>query len=266
MTKTIARLDKIRTTKKINVRLLMNFDQPMHDELNALAIAAGEEINAGIENGTKFFELIAYFSDDIEDLRERNWHKMNNEMHFVEDCVRKLKYGAKTFDQDKGNFIARVSSLFDQSVRQYCGNRGNQRKRIIFNDTIAKSVDSQSLYDERYQYADDKVEEREKLEKLDRDPDKNLNGLAVVDYEATVEEIGMDRKREKELIDKYGSDDVDRVIMEIIMEEKDYIKQAEISRRLADRTGKSFDSARGAVRKFIRNMKEGMTTNDRYIA
>ncbi|MCU5554873.1 hypothetical protein OCB15_18185 [Bacillus cereus] len=266
MTKTIARLDKIRTTKKINVRLLMNFDQPMHDELNALAIAAGEEINAGIENGTKFFELIAYFSDDIEDLRERNWHKMNNEMHFVEDCVRKLKYGAKTFDQDKGNFIARVSSLFDQSVRQYCGNRGNQRKRIIFNDTIAKSVDSQSLYDERYQYADDKAADREKLEKLDRDPDKNLNGLAVVDYEATVEEVGIDRKREKELIDKYGSDDVDRVIMEIIMEEKDYIKQAEISRRLADRTGKSFDSARGAVRKFIRNMKEGMTTNDRYIA
>lgn len=266
MTKTIARLDKNRTTKKINVRLLMNFDQPMHDELNALAIAAGEEIKAGIENGTKFFELIAYFSDDIEDLRERNWHKMNNEIHFVEDCIRKLKYGAKTFDQDKGNFIARVSSLFDQSVRQYCGNRGNQRKRLLSSDADMGVVDHSSLHDEKYQYQDDMSADREKIAKLEKDPSLNLNGLAVVEYAATVEEIGMDRKREQELIEKYGSDDVDRVIMEIIMEEKDYIKQAEISRRLADRTGKSFDSARGAVRKFIRNMKEGMTTNDRYIA
>lgn len=237
--------------KRKEMKLKMDFTKEMHTELNELAMAAGEEIrNADGKVSTdrifqsangefeKAQELFVYFLEDFEILRERHWHEMNNEDSFIIDCYNKLRYAARTYDIEKGNFIARIELLIKRVTGDHCTRRGDRRKVLKSRDEILEQDEDNSGT-------------------LGKNPVFN-----DIDESVDVQATAVETAREQELIEKYGDNDRNKAIMEIIMQEKSYIKQADIARRLADKLSISFDSARGSVRTFIKNMKEGITTND----
>jgi len=234
-----------------DLKLKTDFSKAMHKELNELAAAAGEEMrNASqkvtsdaifqSENGefAKSQELFAYFLQDFEILREKYWHKMNNETSFLTDCFNKLRYATRTYDINKGNFMSRIEPMIKRVVGDHCTRRGDRRELLESRDALLHVDEDESASN-------------------GRDPI-----YTDIDPNANVQEEAIETARETELIEKYGDNDRNKAIMEIIMDEKQYIKQADIARRLADKLSISFDSARGSVRTFIKNMKEGITTND----
>lgn len=237
--------------KRKETKLTMDFTKAMHTELNELAADAGEEIrNADGKVSTdrifqsvngefdKAQELFVYFLEDFEAIREKYWHAMNSEESFIIDCYNKLRYAARTYDINKGNFIARIEPLIRRVTGDHCTRRGDRRKVLESRDAILeKDEDTSGVQGKNPVFND-------------------------VDESVNVQASAIETARERELVEKYGDNDRNKAIMEIIMQEKSYIKQADIARRLADKLSISFDSARGSVRTFIKNMKEGITTND----
>ncbi|WP_020062801.1 hypothetical protein [Bacillus sp. 123MFChir2] len=181
------------------------------DRLNAAAIEAKR-------NETALWEIKAHYMPLIERLAFENWFKMNNETHFIDDCYRKIEYSIRTFDIHKGNFDRRVRVLINQSVKQYCGNRGKKRKVL---QLIGEDLDALQIIDNTV----------------------NVEGAAIY---AVIKE---------ELYAKYCDREVDKIIMRIVLDEDHVENKSEIARRLAKRTGRTFHSARGAVRSFIKRKR-----------
>ncbi|WP_144507695.1 hypothetical protein [Bacillus thuringiensis] len=176
------------------------------DRLNAAAIEAKT-------SETVLWEIKAYYMPLIERLAFGNWYKMNNETHFIDDCYRKVRYAVKSFDINKGNFDNRVKALIYQSLRQYCGDRGNRRRvlKLVGEDVFSKN-----------------------------------------DISLSVEERAINTVVERELYERYCDRKIDTLIVDIIVKEDQVENKSEIARRLAVKTGRSFDSARGAVRSFVK--------------
>ncbi|PFI32205.1 hypothetical protein COI53_08585 [Bacillus thuringiensis] len=176
------------------------------DRLNAAAIEAKT-------SETVLWEIKAYYMPLIERLAFENWYKMNNETHFIDDCYRKVRYAVKSFDINKGNFDNRVKALIYQSLRQYCGDRGNRRRvlKLVGEDVFSKN-----------------------------------------DISLSVEERAINTVVERELYERYCDRKTDTLIVDIIVKEDQVENKSEIARRLAAKTGRSFDSARGAVRSFVK--------------
>ncbi|PEF03440.1 hypothetical protein COM97_27255 [Bacillus thuringiensis] len=223
----------------------LNFTEEQHAELNELAVAAGDELRAGNEDGEKLNELYAYFIETIEYIQERNWHRMNNETHFIADCYRRIKYAAKSYKPDmKTNFISRVEALLYQGVKHYCGKRGDKRKVLTSSDFLlemendAQSPESNFVGDEKLSKSVAKIHEE--------------------DRDMSVEEQALDKVAEQEIREKYINNENDRVIVEIILDSKVALGQREIARRVSEVTGKSFDQARGMVRTYIKKQQKGM--------
>ncbi|ENQ3105443.1 hypothetical protein ACEOWJ_001421 [Bacillus cereus] len=179
--------------------------------LNAAAIEAKTD-------EAVMWEIKTYYIPLIERLAFENWYKMNNETHFIDDCNRKIDYAIRTFNIHKGNFDRRVRWLLNQSVRQYCGNRGKQRKVL---QLIGEELDA----------------------------------LKILDNTVNVEEEAIKAVIKEEM---YANCDrgIDAQILDIIFDKKDHVEnQSEITRKLAEKTGRSFDSARGAVRSFAKRKR-----------
>ncbi|MEH6892636.1 hypothetical protein V7024_23850 [Bacillus sp. JJ864] len=169
-------------------------------------------------NETALWEIKAHYMPLIERLAFENWYKMNNETHFIDDCNRKIEYAVRTFNIHKGNFDRRVRVLINQSVRQYCGKRGKRRKVL-------------QLIGE------------------------NLDALQIIDNTVSVEVEAMDAVVKEELYEKYCDKEADKLIMRIVLDEDHVENASEIARQLAKRTGRTFHSARGAVRSFIKRKR-----------
>lgn len=167
---------------------------------------------------TVLWEIKAYYIPLIERLAFENWYKMNNETHFIDDCYRKIEYAVKSFDIDKGNFDNRVKVLIYQSVRQYCGNRGRKRK-------VLQLVG-------------------EELCAMDR-----------IDMNIDVEEKALGAIVREEIYEKHCDRETDKIIMDIVFDTHLVENKSEIARRLAQKTGRTFNSARGAVRSFIKRRR-----------
>ncbi|MEH7463605.1 hypothetical protein V7166_16395 [Bacillus thuringiensis] len=182
------------------------------DRLNAAAIEAKRD-------ETALWEIKAHYMPLIERLAFENWCKMNNETHFIDDCNRKIEYAVRTFDIDKGNFDNRVKTLIHQSLREYCGNRGNRRR-------VLELVGEESL---------------------DIFPKNDTN--------VNVEEKVINTVVEEELYERYCDRKTDALIVDIIVKEDQVENKSEIARRLAAKTGRSFNSTRGAVRSFVRRKR-----------
>ncbi|MED2788258.1 hypothetical protein P4261_28280 [Bacillus thuringiensis] len=244
------------TLSQTMIKLKTNFTDKMNEDLNELAAAAGEELRdvetrtgEKVQSSQVFAnhcgnfdnaqELFVYFTKDIENLREKHWHLMNNDESFVTDCYNKLRYAARTYVKDKSNFISRIHMLFQRVLGDHCSRRGDKRKVLKSRDQMLEGAEGRH---------------------------GNIETYHEIDPNTNVQDEVLAEAREQELINKYGKDDRSTAIMEIIMGDKGYIKQADIARQLADKLSISFDSARSSVRTFLKNMKEDITTNERFSA
>ncbi|PGU35247.1 hypothetical protein COD66_06525 [Bacillus cereus] len=181
-----------------------------------------EELNAlaneAKTDNTKMWDIKAHYMAFIERLVQDNWYKMNNEADFIDDCYRKIEYAVRSFDIEKGSFDGRARVLMYQSVRQYCGNRGGKRKvlQLVGEELVLFRKEDTSV---------------------------NVEGEAI---NAVVRE---------EVYEKYCDRDIDKLIVDIVFD-TDHIENAsDISRRLAKKTERSFSSARGVVRSFLRRTR-----------
>lgn len=193
-------------------------------QLNALAVTAkNDEVAA--------WDVKAHYIALIEKLQTENWHKMNSETAFEDDCFRKINYAISTFDPTKGDFDNRAKTLIYQSLKEYCGRRGNRR-------AVLSSLDRE--------VADETGAECNYMQQI-RD--------TAVDVEAeAIEEV-----EKRGLLDKYAATDMDKLIVEIILDANELLNQSEITRRLAERTGRTFNSARGVVRSYcVKKQKGGL--------
>ncbi|MDF9480452.1 hypothetical protein P5738_02670 [Bacillus cereus] len=186
------------------------------ERLNAAAIEAKTD-------EAVLWEVIGYYVPLIERLAFENWHKMNNETHFIDDCYRKVKYAVRSFDINKGNFDKRVEVLLYQSVRHYCGSRGKAR------DALRLIGDISAL-----ETLGDCVDDTE---------EKAIYNIST--YE--------------EICAKLCEKEADILVLDaMIYVAENYGKVSEraVSRLLSEKTGRSFDSARNMIRSFKKRLRK----------
>lgn len=221
-------LAKLQTTKTIN--------ELTDAEVNDLAVLAKDSEEA-------MWMLKAYFTPAIERLREKKWHHMNNDTHFINDCENRIQHAVKAYNPEFGNFSGRVRRLFNQSVAKYCGERGTQRK-------VLDLMDGYTANDARNMSGDaDNVPSELVVSKF--------HSNTSISEPKSAEEIVTEKADVAELKAIYCKKETDEIIFDIITKENTYggLTHYDIARRLADITGKSFHSARSALRTFIKNRK-----------
>ncbi|QEL87087.1 hypothetical protein [Bacillus mycoides] len=177
--------------------------------------------NAAIEaktNTARMWDIKAHYMAFIERLVQENWYKMNNEAHFIDDCYRKLEYAVRSFDIEKGSFDGRAKTYIYQSVRYYCSERGKRHKVL-------------QLVGEE------------------------LVSFQKEDTAVNVEEEAISAVVRGEVYEKYCDRDIDKLIVGIVFDTDHIENTSDIARGLAKKTGRSFSSARGAVRSFLRRKR-----------
>ncbi|PGT62321.1 hypothetical protein [Bacillus thuringiensis] len=220
---------------RLTIRQYAKTGEDINATLNRLATLAKKEVEdcyTGISDNNKYRTGIeAHYIPLIERLANDNWHKMNNEVHFIDDCFRKIRYAIRSFDVDRGDFDNLVKWLLHQSVRQYCGSRGKKRDVLTLIGDISG------------------------LETLG-DCIENIEEKAI--YNAcTYEEIY------ETLYGSICEKKIDKIILDSIFDTiegedvvRSGVKESEITRTVAQKTDRSFDSARGAVRGFKQRLRK----------
>jgi len=227
--------EDLRMERRLNIRQYANKGEDINATLNRLATLAKKEVEdcyTGIRDNNKYRTRVeAHYIPLIERLAKNNWYKMNNEVHFLEDCLRKIRYAIRTFDVDRGDFDNLVKWLLYQSVRQYCGSRGKKREVLTLIGDISG------------------------LERLG-DCIENIEEKAI--YNAcTYEEIY------ETLYGFICEKKIDKIILDSIFDTiegegvvRSGVKESEITQTVAQKTDRSFDSARGAVRGFKQRLRK----------
>lgn len=213
--------EDLRMESRLNIRQYANKDEDINETLNRIAILAKKEVEdyyMGIYNNKYRTRIEAHYIPLIERLANDHWHKINNEVHFIDDCFRRIRYAIRTFDIDRGNFDRRVKWLLHQGVRQYCGSRGKKRDAL----TLIGDVST--------------------LESLQDCIEGNTEEKAIYNVMIDEEIYGNLCEKEADIL----------VLNAMIYAADNYGKVSEraISRLLSERTGRSLDAARGAVRGF----------------
>ncbi|MFV5173947.1 hypothetical protein [Bacillus cereus] len=217
--------------RRVNIRQYANKGEDINETLNRIAILAKKEVEdyyTGICDNNKYITRIkAHYLPLIERLVNNNWYKMNNEVHFIEDCLRKIRYAIRTFDINKGNFDKRVKVLLNQSVRQYCGNRGKKR------DALRLIGDINAL--ETLEDCIDNTEEK------------------------AIYNVITNKETSASLYKNICVKEIDFIVLDAMIhtaENYDRVTEAEISRVLSKKTGRSFDSARSTIRSFKKRLRK----------
>lgn len=205
-------------------------------EVNELAVLAKDDVNA-------MWFTKAFFAPFIESKRESGWHKMNNEAHFLNDCEGRIEYAVRKYDVSKGDFANRVHTLINQGLAKYCGTKRSKHRKMFAMECVMVTKPTQGVGQDNegvdsFSLA---VSEARELDEQNQATD------ATVVHESEVEEL-------KAI---YCAKPVDETIVDIILKGNTHggLTHYEIARRLADITGKSFNSARSALRTFIKNKK-----------
>ncbi|QCY65035.1 hypothetical protein [Bacillus thuringiensis] len=195
--------------------------------LNELAVAAKVDEGA-------MWEVKAYFMSFIEGLAKENWYKMNNEASFIDDAYRRIEYAVRTYNPKLGEFKNRAYTIIRQGVKEHCGKRGGKRKSL---SSMEELVDRQARTVGGNKY--------------------NPTELNRFDVEAKIdiEEEVLNKIEGEELTNKYAENETDTMIIEIILGMTGKFSQSEATRMLAEKTGRTFNSARGAVRSFMKRKK-----------
>ncbi|HDR3903095.1 TPA: hypothetical protein QCO88_005797 [Bacillus cereus] len=174
--------------------------------------------NAAKTDNAKVWEVKAHYMGYIERLTHDNWYKMNNEADFIEDCYRRIEYAVRSFNEERGDFSGRVYALLQQGLRHYCGNRGEKRKALQL-------------------------------------VGKELNAIDRIDTAIDVEGEALGAAVKEELYEKYCERDIDKLIVDIVLHSDHVENKSDVTRILAKKTGRTFNSARGAVRSLVRRKR-----------
>ncbi|MCU5498969.1 hypothetical protein OCF63_13290 [Bacillus wiedmannii] len=211
---------------RLNIRQYAVRGEDIDTTLNRIAILAKKEVEdyyTGICDNKYIEKIEAHYIPLIEHLANDSWYKVNNEVHFIEDCFRKIRYAIRTFDIYRGDFDSRVKWLLYQSVRQYCGSRGKKRGALTL---IGDTSVLESLGD-----------------CIDNTEEKAIYNVST--YE--------------EIYAKLCEKEADILVLDAMIyaaENYDKVSERSVSRLLSERTGRSIDSARGAVRGFKQRIRK----------
>ncbi|MGN4445827.1 hypothetical protein ACTFOB_13030 [Bacillus cereus group sp. MYBK79-1] len=207
--------------RRLNIRQYADRGENINETLNRIALLAKKEVEdyyMGIYNNNKYRTMIkAHYIPLIERLANDNWHRINNETHFIEDCYRRIRYAIRTFDIDRRDFDKRVKYFIYRALRDYCGRRGEKRDRLAL------------------------IGDTQVLETLGNCAESTENKAI---YNVMVKE---------EIYTKLCERETDIVVLDAMIhtaEHYDKVTEAEISRVLSKKTGRSFDVARGKLRSF----------------
>ncbi len=216
---------------RLTIRQYAKTGEDINATLNRIALLAKKEVEdcyTGICDNNKYrTRIAAHYIPLIERLANDKWHKMNNEVHFIEDCLRKIRYAIRTFDVDRGDFDSRVKWLLYQSVRQYCGNRGKKR------DALRLIGDISAL-----ETLGDRIENTE---------------------ENVIYNVITNKETSASLYKNICVKEIDFIVLDAMIhtaENYDRVTEAEISRALSKKTGRSFDSARSTIRSFKMRLRK----------
>ncbi|OOZ90062.1 hypothetical protein [Bacillus cereus] len=214
---------------RLTIRQYANKGEEGIDEtLDRLALLAKKEMEdyctVMCDNNKYRTRIEAHYIPLIERLANDNWHRINNEVHFIDDCFRRIRYAIRTFDVDRGCFDKRVKYFIYRSLRDYCGRRGEKRDKLTL-------IEDSSVFKAR-------------------------------DYTGTTEEkaIGNASTYEETYARLYENicvKEIDFIVLDTMIhtaENYDKVTEAEISRSLSKKTGRSFDSARSTIRSFKKRL------------
>ncbi|PFL18952.1 hypothetical protein COJ07_17975 [Bacillus cereus] len=212
---------------RLNIRQYADKGENINETINRIAILAKKEVedyHMRICDNNKYRTMIkAHYIPLIERLANNNWHRINNEIHFIDDCFRRIRYAIRTFDIDRGDFDKRVKYFIYRSLRDYCGRRGEKRDKLTL------------------------IDDTQVLETLGNCAESTENKAI---YNVMVEE---------EIYTKLCEKETDVVVLNAMVhtaENYDKASEAEVSRVLSERADRSFDSARGAVRGFRNRLRK----------
>lgn len=182
-----------------------------------------EKCYTGICDNKYVEKIEAHYIPLIERLANDNWHRINNETHFIEDCFRRIRYAIRTFDVDRGDFDKRVKYFIYRSLRDYYGRRGEKRDKLTL------------------------IEGTRGLEKFGNCAESTENKAI---YNVMVKE---------EIYTKLCEKETDIVVLGAMIhtaENYEKVTEAEISRVLSKKTGRSFDSARSTIKSFKKRLRK----------
>ncbi|AJG95709.1 hypothetical protein I6G77_18105 [Bacillus tropicus] len=213
--------------RRLTVRQYANRGENINETLNRIALLAKKEVEdyyTGICDNKYIEKIEAHYIPLIEQLANNNWYKINNEVHFIDDCFRRIRYTVRTFDIDRGDFDKRVKTIIYQGLRHYCGKRGKKRDALTMIGDISA------------------------LESLEDCIEGNTEEKAI--YNVMIDEEIYGNLCEKE---------TDILVLNAMIyaaENYDKVSERSVSRLLSERTGRSFDSARGTVRGFKQRIRK----------
>jgi len=95
---------------RLTIRRYANKGEDINATLNRIAILAKKEVEdyyTGIWDNNYIEKIEAHYIPSIERLVNDNWHRINNEIHFIDDCFRRIRYAIKTFDINRGDLDKR---------------------------------------------------------------------------------------------------------------------------------------------------------------
>ncbi|MGH0425238.1 hypothetical protein [Bacillus pretiosus] len=215
---------------RLTIGQYKNEDENINETLNRIAILAKKEVEdyyMGICDNNKYRTMIkAHYIPLIERLADDHWHKINNEVHFIDDCFRRIRYAIRTFDVERGNFDKRVKCFIYRSLRDYLGRRGGKRYKLtlIEDSNVFKALDC-----------------------------TDTTGEEAIDNTSTYEETYA------RLYETICVKEIDFIVLDTMIytaENYDKVTEAEISRVLSKKTGRSFDSARSTIRSFKKRLRK----------
>lgn len=223
-------VEGLRMESRLTIGQYKNEDENINETLNRIAILAKKEVEdyyIGICDNNKYRTMIkAHYIPLIERLANDHWYKINNEVHFIDDCFRRIRYAIRTFDVERGDFDKRVKYFIYRSLRDYCGRRGEKRDKLtlIEDSNLFKALDCTGTTEEK------------------------AIGNATTHKETYA------RLYETICVKK-----IDFIVLDTMIhtaENHDKVTEAEISRALSKKTGRSFDSARSTVKSFKKRLRK----------
>ncbi|KXX87874.1 MULTISPECIES: hypothetical protein [Bacillus] len=201
----------------------------INETLNRIAILAKKEVEdyyTGIYNNKYRTRIEAHYIPLIERLTNVNWHRINNEVHFIDDCFRRIRYAIRTFDIDRGDFDKRVKYFIYRSLRDYCGRRGGKR------DKLTLIEDSNAF--------------------------RKVGECTNTTEEKAIYNVSTYQKNYAWLYETICVKEIDFIVLDAMIhtaKNYDRVTEAEISRVLSKKTGRSFDSARSSIRSFKKRLR-----------
>lgn len=204
-------------------------------ELNNLAVQA--------QNGDEFAreDILAYFMPTIQRKSQELAGKINNEVDFEHNCYyRILNNAIPRYDITVGtSFDYFVNYQIEQAVRDFTKNRSGKAKAT-------------------------KVVSYEKITQGAEDMDGDSTSMQFDNGETLIEDSIVSMGSAIDLIDKYGTNDRKRFILEAWTTNGSNMSDYELAREMVDVFGKTFDAHQVFIKRFKKSLRESIDLHELY--